>query len=205
MKKAILAASLLLVGGLAFGPSAKANYVLDLTQVGSNVVVNGSGTIDLTGLTYVATSGPSVSFLDPSYGTVTTGSAGATPEDFTGFTGPTTFGTGATLRLAAAVGTMSESTARRSTASRHCLPCQMATSPAVCCRAAQFLTMRRSRASALRPAPTCGRGEQPRTVASRSLHPCHPCPNPARLRCSAPPLSSPSAAAAVGAPEEIDN
>jgi hypothetical protein len=94
MKKAILAASLLLVGGLAFGPSAKANYVLDLTQVGSNVVVNGSGTIDLTGLTYVATSGPSVSFLDPSYGTVTTGSAGATPEDFTGFTGPTTFGTG---------------------------------------------------------------------------------------------------------------
>jgi hypothetical protein len=36
-------------------PSAEAGYVVDLTQEGSNVVANGSGAIDLTGLTFVHT------------------------------------------------------------------------------------------------------------------------------------------------------
>lgn len=94
MKKAILAASLLLVGELAFGPAAKADYVLDLTQIGSNVVASGSGTIDLTGLTYVVTSGPSQIGVNPSLGLIATGLTGATPDDYTGFTGPTAFGTG---------------------------------------------------------------------------------------------------------------
>ena len=34
-------------------PSAQAGYVVDLTQVGSDVVATGSGAIDLTGLTFV--------------------------------------------------------------------------------------------------------------------------------------------------------
>jgi hypothetical protein len=32
--------------------SAQAGYVVDLTQVGSNVVASGSGAVDLSGLTF---------------------------------------------------------------------------------------------------------------------------------------------------------
>ncbi|HEY3910995.1 MAG TPA: PEP-CTERM sorting domain-containing protein [Stellaceae bacterium] len=94
MKKAILAASLLLVGGLALSPSAMADYILDLTQVGSNVVANGSGTIDLTGLTSTGISGPSDSGVNASLALIATGLDGSTPDNYTGFSGPTAFGTG---------------------------------------------------------------------------------------------------------------
>lgn len=77
-------------------PPARAGYVVDLTQVGPNVVATGSGPIDLTGLTVV---GPfnSTAIIIPVNGLINSGPAlpDFSPVDlYTGFTGPTTFGSG---------------------------------------------------------------------------------------------------------------
>jgi hypothetical protein len=78
---------------------AQAAYVVDLTQVvigGVNdVVVNESGTIDLTGLSFVGRGGNGASYIDPSAADISTGPMTFTPADFyTGITGPTSFGSG---------------------------------------------------------------------------------------------------------------
>ena len=94
-----------MAGGVAIGTvmllglsaSARAGYVVDLTEQGGNVVAIGSGAIDLTGLVIVVnTSG--MAFLNPSLGAIRTGPPPFTPIDgygaVTGFTGPTNFGSG---------------------------------------------------------------------------------------------------------------
>lgn len=101
---ALVTSSLLLVGQLAFSPSAKADFVLDLTQVGSNVVASGSGTIDLTGLTFVSPAGPSEPGLQPSKALVAMGAGGVTPDVYTGFTGPTAFGPGGGIYASSGTG-----------------------------------------------------------------------------------------------------
>jgi hypothetical protein len=73
---------------------AKAEFIATVEQVGSNVVVTGSGTIDTAGLT---SAGASVygSAIAPSQGLISIGSPnGEGVSLFTGITGPTTFGGG---------------------------------------------------------------------------------------------------------------
>lgn len=77
-----------------FAPPARAGYVVDLTQHGSNVVATGSGPIDLTGLSFFASSVITGS-LSPVSGSIATGPVSPTNQDlYTGFTGPNNFGGG---------------------------------------------------------------------------------------------------------------
>ncbi len=84
-----------LLAGIAFvGPAAHAGYVVTLTQVGDSVVATGSGTIDLSGLTFLESTGGGV-VIEPSRGTISLGPTGVSSDDvYTGFTGPTSFGSG---------------------------------------------------------------------------------------------------------------
>jgi hypothetical protein len=75
-------------------PQAQAGYLVDLTQQGGDVVATGSGSIDLTGLTL---SGESIALfaLFPAEGHIITGpTTFAARDNYTGFTGPTSFGSG---------------------------------------------------------------------------------------------------------------
>jgi hypothetical protein len=85
----------LTVYGLAIRP-AQAGYVVALLEVGPDVVGTGSGVVDLAGLTFNSTStgnfGP---FISGALGLIRTGQFGLQSVDqFTGFTGPTSFGNG---------------------------------------------------------------------------------------------------------------
>lgn len=92
MKMRIAATAALLVASLA--GTADAGYVIDVTQVGSNVVATASGSIDLTGLTFDST-GPSGSVVGPADGTLAFGTLMATTDQYTGASGPPSFGSGA--------------------------------------------------------------------------------------------------------------
>jgi hypothetical protein len=72
---------------------AEAGAVIDISQVGSNVVVTGTGTITLTGLTNTMILGDTFPAIDPGYADVDT--ARGTIQDFRGSMGPTSFGPGA--------------------------------------------------------------------------------------------------------------
>jgi hypothetical protein len=78
--------------------SARAGYVVDLTQQGSDVVATGSGPIDLTGLTFFSTdnfSGPEITPNggdDPINMDILTGPRGQPFDIYTGLTGPASFG-----------------------------------------------------------------------------------------------------------------
>lgn len=81
--------------GLA-APPAQAGYVVDLTQAGGNVVATGSGAIDLTGLSFLVAGGASAS-IGPRAGLIFTGVAIPEPstfDEYTGITGPASFGSG---------------------------------------------------------------------------------------------------------------
>jgi VPDSG-CTERM motif len=74
-------------------------YTVTLEQVGSNVVANGSGAINLTGLTFF---GSGVGVLTPGivadFGTIIMGpSAFVNVDSYYGFTGPRSFGSGDTV------------------------------------------------------------------------------------------------------------
>lgn len=92
-----IAAAPVVLGLLAMGTAAnpaRASYVVNLEQVGSNVVATGSGSIDTAGLTFVEP-GFNGSFLIPSEGAIFTGPLTNFLQDFySGFTGPTSFGVG---------------------------------------------------------------------------------------------------------------
>jgi hypothetical protein len=80
---------------LAFclSPSARAAFVLNVVQSGSNVVATGSGPLNTTALTIggSATDGPNVW---PSSGAISVGSTSSTVVLYTGISGPVTFGSG---------------------------------------------------------------------------------------------------------------
>jgi len=79
--------------GLA-ASAAQAGYVVALVQQGSDVVASGSGELDLTGLSYQVTGfiGP---VMFPDEGVILMGSGrGGLIDGYSGFTGPTSFGTG---------------------------------------------------------------------------------------------------------------
>jgi protein with PEP-CTERM/exosortase system signal len=68
-------------------------YTVTLEQVGSNVVANGSGAINLTGLTFI-TSGDNNPGIQAPLGLIGTGPFATIVDFYQGFTGPTSFGSG---------------------------------------------------------------------------------------------------------------
>jgi hypothetical protein len=78
-----------------YAPGAQASFIVTIEQVGANVVVTGSGSLDLAGLNYdfsdSATSG-----IEPSAGNIAIGSPSYDLVDvYTGsISGPNSFGTG---------------------------------------------------------------------------------------------------------------
>lgn len=92
----IFAVGALVVLGVSAGTVSKAEaaYIVTLQQDGSNVVATGSGSIDLTGLTYVITDSSS-SLLRPSDGIIAVGPTALTAADaYSGANGPSAFGPG---------------------------------------------------------------------------------------------------------------
>lgn len=88
---AVLAAAIVL---LAPCVAQATPYVVKLTQQGNNVVAVGSGSIDVTGLTLYRTVGSTGSGLIPNQAEVDLGPAAAPLDFYTGFAGPTSFGSG---------------------------------------------------------------------------------------------------------------
>ena len=92
----ISAVGALVVLGVSAGTVTKAEaaYIVTLQQDGSNVVATGSGSIDLTGLTYSITDSTSP-FLHPSSAIIAVGATVSTVADaYSGAFGPSTFGPG---------------------------------------------------------------------------------------------------------------
>jgi hypothetical protein len=87
------ASLLALAACLAISASpARAAYTVTFSEVGPNVLASGSGSIDLSGLTFV-TSGHTLPEIAPTFGTEVAGLAGAVDE-YSGTRGPTGFGIG---------------------------------------------------------------------------------------------------------------
>lgn len=93
-----------LLSGAGLGAPARAAYVVTLTQVGANVIAAGSGTIDLSGLTFLSVAAPSPPELSPNGGLIATGPLGATPDVYRGFTGPASFGPGLYIQASSGSG-----------------------------------------------------------------------------------------------------
>ena len=93
-----LVANVLLVLGFALASNAQAAYTITIQQVGSNVVANGSGTINTAALhPTVLTITPSG--VNPSIGQVSLGSGGIV-QTYNGIGGPATIGPGGVFVLA---------------------------------------------------------------------------------------------------------
>jgi hypothetical protein len=70
-------------------------YTVTLQQMGANVVANGSGAINLTGLSFLASGTQGGAILQPPIGAIVTGTTdSANVTFFSGFSGPTSFGSG---------------------------------------------------------------------------------------------------------------
>jgi hypothetical protein len=91
--------------GSAFSVStAQAGYVVKVQQDGSDIVANGSGAIDLTGLTFDGDA-PNPPGLHPSIAYIITGtSSGADFDTYAFVTGPTSFGSGGNTDASSASG-----------------------------------------------------------------------------------------------------
>ena len=74
-------------------------FTMTLQQVGSNVVANGSGPINLTGLTFVVSGTLEPGVIVPNIGIIQIGGSLGNPfiDQYTGITGPTSFGSGDTF------------------------------------------------------------------------------------------------------------
>ena len=71
-------------------------YTVTLRQMGANVVANGSGAINLTGLTFFLPGTGFIAKIRAGGGVIVTGPLGGSGDvdPYTGFTGPTSFGSG---------------------------------------------------------------------------------------------------------------
>jgi hypothetical protein len=77
------------------GLSSQAGYVVTLEQQGPNVVATGSGPIDLTGLSSGFVDGFNRANIEPGIAQILTGpTSEVLQEQFGGFTGPESFGSG---------------------------------------------------------------------------------------------------------------
>ena len=82
---------------IGWGDSApvQAAYTVNLLQQGSDVVANGSGTIDLTGLSFVGNFAAVPPAMTPLIAYIVTGSTDGGPiSHYSGVSGPTNFGSG---------------------------------------------------------------------------------------------------------------
>lgn len=88
-------AAMVLVGAV-FPRSAEATFIVDINQVGPNVVITSSGTLNVTGLTL---GGPTagVPEIGASVPTINVGAAAAAGTFYVGITGPSSFGSGALI------------------------------------------------------------------------------------------------------------
>ena len=87
----------ILAGSAGLVPPASASlFTIDVTQQGSNVVATGSGSIDLTGLTFDGSGDLGGSFTEPTFGVLVVGPAQITAFDsYRGITAPGSLGPGA--------------------------------------------------------------------------------------------------------------
>jgi protein with PEP-CTERM/exosortase system signal len=94
LRPILLALTAIAVTSLFSAQPARA-FTITMNQVGSNVVANGSGAFNLTGLTFLG-AGQTVSHgIVPITGSISMGDGlVATIDRYTGFTGPTSFGSG---------------------------------------------------------------------------------------------------------------
>jgi len=70
-------------------------FTITLEQMGLNVVATGSGAINLTGLSFLASGTQGGAILQPPIGAIVTGTTdSANVTFFSGFSGPTSFGSG---------------------------------------------------------------------------------------------------------------
>src|SRR5215813_1283838 len=72
-------------------------YTLTLEQKGSNVVANGSGAINLTGLSHSDSPGGTRPCIKAEEGTIVTGPRGVSFDVYSGKAGPHRLGSGATV------------------------------------------------------------------------------------------------------------
>jgi hypothetical protein len=80
---------------LLFSVQPAQAYSVTLQQVGSNVVATGSGTFNLTGLTFLNSANVNGIGVNANSGIISTGPTGSVNVDlYNGFTGPTSFGSG---------------------------------------------------------------------------------------------------------------
>ena len=85
----------ILIGSNLFAPLAQAAYIATLVQEGSDVVATGSGTINLTSLSIIPGTFATEASIQPSIGLLFIGQAlNEFVSDYTGVTGPTSFGNG---------------------------------------------------------------------------------------------------------------
>jgi hypothetical protein len=89
---ALAALAITILWGVSVRP-AHAGYIVTLQQVGSDVVATGSGSIDLTGLSFLQTL-PISTGISPFTAFIETGSDSVSVNQYTGVTGPTNFGSG---------------------------------------------------------------------------------------------------------------
>jgi hypothetical protein len=92
LAKGSITVLLVTAGIVELSVSANAEFIVTINQAGSNVDVTGSGSIDLTGLSFVRAD---IFAQDvwPSVGLIGLGYAGIASQ-YTGFSGPTSFGPG---------------------------------------------------------------------------------------------------------------
>ena len=89
--------AVMVIGSSLFAPPAQAGYIVTLTQTGTSVVASGSGSIDLTGLTFESSTSGITIAINPSAGTMVIGPTpmmGNAGDEYFGLFGPTSFGSG---------------------------------------------------------------------------------------------------------------
>jgi len=85
-----------IIGCGLFAAPAQAATIMTLEEVGSDVVANGSGTIDTTDLLFLF-QGFAGSFMDPEFGVIYAASSFDLGDAYLGVTGPTSFGLGSQI------------------------------------------------------------------------------------------------------------
>ncbi len=86
-----LALTIAVLAGLGIS-NARAEFIVNFAQVGNNVIATGSGTLDLAGLSYLGTEGGLSDGVIPNSASIVLGSTAGKSDIYTGFTGPSSFG-----------------------------------------------------------------------------------------------------------------